>query len=46
VQVASIVVVADSLAELKWQSPADMKVIDRSFEIAYHAAIDALAEVI
>jgi uridine phosphorylase len=46
VQVASIVVVADSLADLTWQSPADMRVIDRSFEIAYHVAIDALAEVI
>lgn len=44
VQVASIVVVADSLADLTWQSPTDMDAINRSFEIAYNAAIDALNE--
>lgn len=44
VQAASIVIVADRLASLSWELPADMKVIDRSFEIAYRAAIDALDE--
>ena len=44
VKAASIVVVADRLANLKWESPADMKAINRSFEIAYNSAIDALNE--
>jgi uridine phosphorylase len=44
VQAASIVVVADRLANMSWELPADMKAIDRSFEIAYNAAIDALDE--
>jgi uridine phosphorylase len=44
VQVASVVIVADSLADLTWQSPADMDAINRSFEVAYNAAIDALNE--
>lgn len=44
VNAASIVIVADRLATLKWESPADMKAINRSFEIAYNAAIDALNE--
>jgi hypothetical protein len=38
------VVVADRLADLSWELPWDMKVIDRSFEMIYHAAIDALDE--
>lgn len=44
VQAASILVVADRLANLKWESPADMKTINQSFEIAYNTAIDALNE--
>lgn len=44
VQAASVVVVADRLASLTWELPADMKAIDRSFEIAYNAAIDTLDE--
>ena len=44
VKAASIVVVADRLANLKWESPVDMKAINQSFEIAYNAAIDALNE--
>jgi uridine phosphorylase len=44
VQAASVVVVADRLADLTWELPADMKAIDRSFEAAYNAAIDALDE--
>jgi uridine phosphorylase len=43
-QAASIVVVADRLANLEWELPGDMNVINRSFEIAYAAAIDALNE--
>ena len=45
VQAASIVVVADQLADLRWESPGDMSAIDRSFEIAYRAAVDTLNEV-
>jgi uridine phosphorylase len=45
VQAASLVVVADRLGDLTWELPADMKVIDRSFEAAYNAVIDALDEV-
>jgi len=44
VKAASIVIVADRLANLKWESPADMKSINQSFEVAYNAAIDALNE--
>jgi uridine phosphorylase len=44
VQAASLVVVADRLGDLTWELPADMKAIDRSFEAAYNAAIDALDE--
>ena len=44
VQTASIVIVADSLANLTWQAPVDMKAINQSFELAYRAAIDALNE--
>ncbi len=44
VKAASIVIVADRLAYLKWESPADLKAINQSFEIAYTAAIDALNE--
>jgi uridine phosphorylase len=44
IQAASAVVVADRLADLSWELPVDMKAIDRSFEMIYHAAIDALDE--
>jgi uridine phosphorylase len=44
VQAVSVVVVADKLADLSWELPVDMKAIDRSFEIAYNAAIDTLDE--
>lgn len=44
VQAASIVIVADSLANLTWEMPHDMKRINQSFEIAYMAAIDALTQ--
>jgi hypothetical protein len=42
VQVASILIVADSLANLTWQMPNDMKRINQSFEIAYRTAIHVL----
>lgn len=44
VQAASVVVVADSLADLAWQSPTDMQAINRSFELSYSAVIDVLNE--
>ncbi len=44
VQTAAIAVVADSLANLTWQMPTDMKRINQSFEIAYKAAIQALMQ--
>ncbi len=44
VQAASMVVVADRLANLEWELPNNMKAIDQSFESAYNAAIDALNE--
>ncbi|MBL8103401.1 MAG: nucleoside phosphorylase [Anaerolineales bacterium] len=44
VKAASIVIVADRLANLKWESPLGMKEINQSFEAAYNAAIDALNE--
>jgi uridine phosphorylase len=46
VQAASVVIVADRLAYLRWEQPSDMKTINRSFEIAYNAAIDALDETV
>ena len=42
VQVASAVAVGDSLAGLRWQLPADLQPIERSLELIYTAAIDAL----
>lgn len=42
VQVASAVAVGDSLANLHWQLPADLQPIERSLEVIYAAAIDAL----
>lgn len=42
VQVASIVIVADSLANLAWQPPQDMKRINEAFEVAYKTAIQVL----
>jgi len=44
VQAAAVVVVADKLANLKWEMPEDMRAINRSFEAAYRAAINALNE--
>jgi uridine phosphorylase len=44
IPVASMVVVADSLAELEWKPPIDMQVIDHSFEIAYKTAVQVLSE--
>jgi len=44
VEAAAIVVVADKLANLKWEMPEDMRAINNSFEAAYRAAINALNE--
>jgi len=44
VQAAAVVVVADKLANLKWEMPEDMRAINRSFELAYRAAIQVLNE--
>ena len=43
VQTASVVVVMDSLASFHWQVPERLDGIQRSLEIVYSAAIDALA---
>ena len=44
VQSAAVIIMADRLANLKWESPSDMGVINRSFMFAYSAAIQALGE--
>jgi uridine phosphorylase len=44
VQASAVVVAADKLANLKWEMPSDMKRINRSFELAYRAAIQTLSE--
>lgn len=44
VQAAAVIVVADKLANHKWEMPENMRVINRSFESAYRAAIKALTE--
>lgn len=44
VRAAAVVVVADRLADLKWEMPADRRAINRSFESAYRAAIQTLNE--
>lgn len=44
VQSAAVIIMADRLANLKWESPSDMGVINRSFKVAYSAAIQALGE--
>ena len=43
VQTASVVVVMDSLASLHWQAPDKLDGIQRSLEVVYAAAIEALA---
>ena len=43
VQVASAVAVGDSLARLRWDLPEDLRVIERSLEQIYLAAIDVLS---
>ncbi len=43
VQAASVVVIMDSLANYRWQAPERLDPIQRSLEIVYAAAIDALA---
>ncbi len=43
VQAASVFVVGDSLAGGIWRAPTDFRLLNRSFEAAYDAAIDALS---
>jgi uridine phosphorylase len=43
VQTAAVVVVMDSLASFRWQAPARLDGIQRSLEVVYAAAIEALA---
>ena len=42
IEAASVVVVGDSLADLRWQAPADVKPVERALEVVYAAAIDVL----
>lgn len=44
VQTTAAVVVMDSLATFKWQAPERLTSIQRSLEVVYTAAIEALAE--
>ena len=44
VHAAAMVIVADQLANLRWEMPEDMRVVNRAFESAYRAAIGALNE--
>lgn len=44
VKAASIVIVSDSLANLKWQPPMNMQSIDHSFKTCYLLSIKALCE--
>lgn len=44
VEAAAILIVADKLANLEWEMPKDMRVVNHSFELAYRAAIAALNE--
>jgi uridine phosphorylase len=44
VPVVSAVVIMDSLASLRWQTPDSVDAIQRSLEIVYAAAIDVLAD--
>jgi len=42
VQTASVLVVGDSLAELRWQAPSDVGPIERALEAVYAAALAVL----
>jgi uridine phosphorylase len=42
VQAASICVVGDSLAELRWQAPPDVRPVERGLEAAYAVAVEVL----
>lgn len=44
VQAASIVIAADSLADLSWHPPIDMRRINHAFDDCLRAAIDLLSE--
>jgi len=42
VETASVVVIGDSLAHLKWEAPYDTRPVERSLERAYAAILEAL----
>ena len=44
VQTAAVIVVMDSLAGERWQIPQGLNSVQRSLDLAYAAAIDALSE--
>lgn len=44
VETAGVVVVGDSLADLHWQAPDDVKPIERALEKVYEASIEALSQ--
>lgn len=44
IQTAAIVVVMDSLANLRWEVPSGLDRIQKSLELAYMAVIDALSD--
>jgi len=46
VQTASVVIASDSLADLNWRRPVDIKAIDRSFMLAYSAIVDTLCKAV
>ncbi len=43
VAAAAVLVVGDSLAALRWQPPADVRVVERALEVAYGVILEALA---
>ena len=43
VQTASVLVVGDSLAELRWQAPIDVDPIERALEAVYDAVLEVLS---
>ena len=42
IQTAALLVVGDSLANMRWEAPNDLDIVERSLEHAYSAAIAAL----
>ena len=44
VQVTSAIAIGDSLAQLHWQIPSNLRPIESSLELIYAAAIDVLSK--